>query len=93
MYTTINNTISYKSISYKNHHQSVLSTSINAQTLFWFNILHCTVPSLMLHISSKACVEYVHDLFFSANRIFTLPSRCEKPENQSSSHTLYLYDK
>ena len=39
----------------------------------------------MPHNSIKACVEYVHvhDLFISANRIFTLPSRCEKSENQS----------
>ena len=36
----------------------------------------------------KACVEYGHDLFISTTRIFTLPSRCERPENQSSSHTL-----
>ena len=80
-------------MSYKNHIQSVLSTSINAQTSFWFNMLHCIVPSLIPHNSIKACVEYVHDLFNSANRIFTLPNRCERPENQSSSHTLYLYNK
>ena len=74
--------------------QSVLSASMNAQTSFWFNMLHCIVrPSLIPHNSFKAYVEYVHDLFISANRIFTLPNRCERPENQSSSHTLYLYDK
>ena len=83
----------YNSISYKSHIQSVLSTFINAKTSFWFNMLHCIVPSLIPHNSIKACVEYVHDLFISANRIFTLPNRCERPENQSSSHTLYLYDK
>ena len=83
----------YNSTPYKNHHQSVLSTSINGQTSFWFNMLHCNVPSLIPHNSIKACVKYVHDLFTSANRIFTLLSRCERPENQSFSHTLYLYDK
>ena len=70
---------------YRNHHQSVLSISINGQTSFWFNMMHCIVLSLMLHNSITACIEYVHVL---ANRIFTLPSRCERPENQSSSHTL-----
>ena len=55
-------------------------------------MLHCSVPSLMPHTSNsiKACVL---DSFISANRIFTLPCRGERPENQSSSHTLYLYDK
>ena len=80
-------------MSYKNYIQSVLSTSINAQTSFWFNMWHRIVPSLMPHNSIKACVEYVYDLFISTNGIFTLPNRCERPENQSSSHTLYLYDK
>ena len=63
---------------YRNHHQSVLlvSISINAQTSFWFNMLHCIVPSLMLHNSITACVEYVHVL---ANRIFTLPTRTNLP--------------
>ena len=37
-------------------------------------MLHCIVPSLIPHNSIKACVEYVHDLFISANRIFTLPT-------------------
>ena len=32
-------------------------------------------------------------LFISTNRIFTLTSRCERPENQSSSHALYFYVK
>ena len=49
--------------------QSVLSTSINVQTSFWFNMLHSIVPSLMPHNSIKDCVEYIHDLFISANRI------------------------
>ena len=39
--------------------------SSNTQTSFRFNMLHCIVPSLMPHNSSKAaCVEYVHDLFY-----------------------------
>ena len=73
---------------YKHNHPSVLSTSINAQTSFWFNMLHCIVPSLMPHNSIETCVEYVHDLFISVNRIFTLTRRCKKPDNQSSSHRL-----
>ena len=36
----------------------MLSTSINAQTSFWFNMLHCIVPSFIPHNSIKACVEY-----------------------------------
>ena len=54
-------------------------------------ILYCKVS--YAHNTIKTCVEYVHGLFISANRIFTLSNRCERPVNQSSSHTLYLYDK